>query len=355
MLILILWVLYEGGRYMLPISSNPKLLRVASWFLLMFVVYGIHLFIVQPSYVPTTYEYTEWYINSFGPIFLFYKYVKEGLLTERRIKTYFCLLFACITAKYFHKVLVSKRDEFTNNTGYELVSLLPVLYFFHNKNFLRYSLWAVSMGLILYSMKRGAIMIGTVCFIWMLYDSIKNASSTKSRYIAIVFSSLLFVGSVFMIQYLYDNSDYFQARVTDTQKGNSSGRDEIYTMLIDHMVESQSWTDLLIGRGAFSTFEHGKAAHQDWLQVAYDNGLLGIVFFIYFCYVFFSTAWNSKYSMPPHLFTSFMMLFVIFFLRTLFSMSLQTISVSMSMLLGYYAYISGDCNDAYTKQHHQVA
>ncbi len=323
---------------MLPLRKYPVLLKASSWFLLMFVIYGIHLFLFRPSYTTTTYEYAEFYINSFGPVFIFYKFSKDGLLTENRMKVYFIFLFLVVIWRYCHNITSSIKDEFTNNTGYELVSLLPLTWLFHKQHLLRYSLWAIFMLLILLSMKRGAILIGGICFIWMLYESIMHSTSKKSRYIAVLFGAVLTIGATSLVLNLLENSTYFQNRVEATQDGKSSGRDEIYSMLIEHMIESKSYADLLIGRGANSTLELKRMAHQDWLQVAYDNGLIGICLFLNFCGAFLYTAINSRCRISRNLSTSFLMLFFIFFMKTLFSMSLTVISIGMSMLMGYYTF-----------------
>lgn len=335
MLILLLWLLYEGGVYMLPLRAFPRLLRAASWFMLMFLVYGIILVVAPPSYAPITYEYAEYFLNSFGPIFLFYKYAKEGFLTEQRMRFYFGMLASCIFWKYTNAVISSSGKEFTNNVGYELVALMPLIWLFYKQDLLRYALWAVFMGLVLFSMKRGAILIGGICFVWMLYASIVKSESTRSRYIAFVMGAVLSIGSMFFVQNMLENSEYFQARVEETQSGNTSGRDEIYSMLLDHMIESTSYKDLLLGRGAVGTMELNKAAHQDWLMVAYENGFLGICLFVNFCANFYFTTRKARRRLIPPLALAFTMLCFVFISKSMFSMSLQNITIGMSMLIGY--------------------
>lgn len=340
MLILLVWVLYEGGSYMLPLRSLPRLLRATSWFMLMFLVYGLILVVSPPSYAPITYEYSEYFLNSFGPIFLFYKYSKEGFLTEQRMRFYFFLITSCILWKYADAVFVRGGTEFTNNVGYELVALMPMIWLFKKQDLLRYVLWAIFMGLVLLSMKRGAILIGGSCFVWMLYASIVKSESKRSRHTAFLMVAVLSIGSIFFVQNMLENSEYFQSRVAETQKGGSSGRDKIYTMLWNHMVESTSYKDLLLGRGAVGTMELNKAAHQDWLSVAYENGFLGICLFVNFCWAFYHTSRQGRHYMSPYLATSFLMLCFVFLSKSMFSMSLQNITIGMSMLIGYYTFMT---------------
>lgn len=337
-ILLTLWALCEGINYILPTRQNPRLLQAASLLMLMFIAYGLVLIIWGSDYVQEPFRYLQFFTNSFCPIFLFYKYSKENLLTESKMQIYFFLILGVSIGHYQKEILASTKDEFTNNVGYEFVSLIPLSFVFYKKKIMHFIIISLLLVFVVFSIKRGAIMIGGVCFIWMLTDSIINSDSKKTRYITIALACVVFVASIFLMAYMMQNSKYFQKRVEDTENGNTSRRSTIYALIIESILTNDSYIDLFLGRGAFSTMELNNMAHQDWLQVAYDNGLIGLFLLLYFCYTFINTSWNSKNALHPNLRTSFLMLFFIFFMKTMFSMSLSKLPICMTMLIGYYTY-----------------
>ena len=123
-----------------------------------------------------------------------------------------------------------------------------------------------------------------------------------------------------------------------TQQGNMSGRDQIYPRIWQAIEQDESVTHLLFGRGADSTIGiAGNYAHQDWLETACDTGLLGIIILLSFYITFGVTAirlniFSKKYS------SLFTMLFIICLLKTVFSMSIQSMEVSETILIGYIIY-----------------
>lgn len=337
------WAIYEGGLYVIPDKRHPFILKATSILLLMYFIYGGLFIIFSPPYFPDVhYAYFKSFLSSFIPLYLFYKYSKKGFLTEDKIKSYFLLLVVVTIGEYFQ--LASKliennnAQENTNNIGYRFLVLLPLCFFLYKRRLLQYIALGIIMLFILLSVKRGAIIIGTICFIWFLSDSVKKSTNIKHKYFTIFLGSILIISAISAVSYQLANSDYLQRRIAETESGNSSGRDKLYTGIIDAIINDDSYIHLIFGRGAYSTFDivH-KMAHNDWLETACNNGLIGLSCIALFLFAFYRTANYSKKHVRPELSSVMIMMFFVFSTRMFFSMSLQGMSIAITMTIAYFA------------------
>lgn len=346
--ILIVWAGIEAKDYLLPNKRNPSLLKATFLLLFMYCIYGIPLAIFNPIGISRPHVYLQEFITSFLPIFLFYKYLNDGVLTEKRLKRYICLFLVVAVWHYFKyeqesiaklRLRGSKRDEITNNTGYEFLALIPITFFFYRKPLLQYSLLCLNLLFIVMAMKRGPILIGAICFIWVLIMNVKAAENKKYRYATIFLGFMIILAGLSYITYQMENSDYMSRRIEETKEGNTSGRDHLYSDVLEKIVDDTSVSHLLIGRGAWSTISFlGKPAHQDWLETAVNNGLVGIVILINFCFNFFLTVVKKNETIPKPIHTAYVMMFFIFVFKTMFSMSLGDMPCFQSMLISFCIY-----------------
>ena len=175
--------------------------------------------------------------------------------------------------------------ETTNNMGYLFVALMPTVALFKNKIRIQYVILIFCMAFIMMGMKRGAIIIGAVSLIYFLYFNYrynKNVSKIK----VVGFSLLIIVAAFFITEYMIDSSDYFESRIEQTKNGSSSGRDKIYEHFWNHFKNELDSSKFLLGNGANATLGIGiNYAHNDWLEIAINQGVLGLViYFIYWLY-----------------------------------------------------------------------
>lgn len=342
------WAIYEASVYMLPQRELPLMLKATSLLMFMYIVYGSIFIILGADYFKSPSIYLKSFLNSFLPLFLFYKYAAKGYLDEKRIRVYFLIFLCMIIPQFYHAEEVvlqalkkkgSSRTEITNNTGYYFVSLFPMLFFWYKNRIIQYASLSIVLLFVLLGMKRGAIGIAGICTLWFLWNSVKNSTSRKHRYQTVTFGLAMVLMAIGAITYQMSNSEYFQERIEDTQEGKTSGRDRIYTNLLDAMIDDQSYTHLLVGRGAYSTITivH-KMAHHDWLETACNNGLLGVFIVSIFFFAFLKTAKNAQVVIQPEYKMCMMMLFFTCFAKTWFSMSLENMPIYVTILIGYLTF-----------------
>lgn len=329
--------------------NNPPYIKGLNLLVLMFSIYGFYLILMNPSTVyyrmcglsMTSYNYIKAIYLSILPIYAFYYFSLKGYLTAERLRWWavvFCI--SCVVSYYLNmqqameKLLErgSSAEETTNNEGYLFLSLIPIWVVYRRKPLLQYAGLAFCMAFILMGMKRGAIAIGGVVVLYLIWQIIKNASG-KQRVIAILLTAGLAVAGVYFVKDMMTSSDFFLQRLEATKEGNSSGRDSLYSFFWTYFTEKADAIQYLFGRGANGTLEiYYNYAHNDWLEIAVNQGLLGIAVYAVYWKQFYST-WRQSTNIEAK--TILALVGIIYFAKTLFSMSYGDMTYVCTSVLGY--------------------
>jgi hypothetical protein len=290
----------------------PRILKMLDVFILLLSIYGFFYILdsTAPSLGPRFYYIKNTWM-SLLPIYAFYHYGKKGYYSESNLQIFSLLWLGVFIASYFLSYQtqlaesISGRDEFTNNTGYSFLSLMPLLVFWNNRKVIQMGLVLVTMYFIITAMKRGAIIIGAVVVVYFIVSIYKTVRKNQ-RWLVILIMATIVVGAVWMVQDMLTNSTYFEARIEATKEGNSSGRDILFGGLIDAYFHKTTIIQFFFGRGANETIGLvGNYAHNDWLELATDQGLLGIIVYAFF----FVTLWKASRQRKhlPQIYMSMMM------------------------------------------------
>lgn len=339
MIALGLWSMAKCMMY----KSTSRMITATILLVLMYTIYGgaIIMFGDGISWTSDS-TYLKNSFNSLLPIFFFYTQSRRGKLSERRIMIYTWVMLFCaiVVFTYFGQNLVDELgvEEATNNMGYMFVALIPFVFFWSDKAMLQYILLAVIMLYILMGMKRGAIAIGAMAVAIFLYSQFKEGTVKRKIYVFLL-SMLIVLGTIYTVGYMLDTSDYFAERVESTFEGDSSGRERLYSAVWNEVMNEQAFVPFLFGRGANSTIKiAGNFAHNDWLETACNNGLLGVCILLNFFIAFGVAVWRSRKYLSPHYYYCFFTLFAISLVKTMFSMSIQNFDMYQGMLIGYFAF-----------------
>lgn len=339
------YALYAHLHYSLPLYF--KGLDVL---LLMFSFYGVVLLmegerlIIQERYLELgNTMYLKSIYKSLLPVYPFFVFTKQGLLKEKTVKFCFFIFLALTIYSYYRtetRLLKAVLDDDssiqrgTNNTGYTFVSLLPALVLFYKKPILQYLGIIVCTFFIVSAIKRGAILCGVVCVGWFMTTNLK-AVPKKKRWIVAFLSAAVVLFGIYLSEYLMENSAHFQYRLDQTEEGDSHGRDQLYHMYYYHFITEENPLRFLFGNGANATLKIGfNFAHNDWLEIAINHGLLGLIIFLSY-WVCFYISWRRT-RRNPQAFMAIGMIFIIYLLTTLFSMSYNSVTRCAAMVLGYY-------------------
>lgn len=169
--------------------------------------------------------------------------------------------------------IFDEDDGLTNNASVAFVVLLPWLFLIKNR-WIALGGFLVCLFHIVYGAKRGDIVASVIPVMLFIYSFARTQKGWWRK--------LLFVMAIVTILGLgiwqfFQEDEYLQERLMDTIEGNSSGRDTIFRNAWEcwyYADDAQFW----LGHGFLSTISLiGKAAHNDWLEVLVDYGLLGVM------------------------------------------------------------------------------
>lgn len=341
---LLAWFIMGFIRNLASVHKSPGFIKMLTVLFIMFFVYGF-LIILEKK------DFTVWRTNdrivrsityilqisfSLLPIFVFYHFGKNGVLTKEYMIRRIPIFLVAITFYFYFsgraRMEFNGADEVTNNAGYVVLSIIPMFMFLKNRSLKQYLCWAFCLGLILLSMKRGAIIIAVLLTGVYFYYLFRESSRSKKLSVCLILIIALF-GAYYSFEKRMSSSDYFQSRVDKTMEGNSSGRDVIYAFFWDYYINNTTPEEFLFGKGANATLEiFGQYAHNDWLEIAINQGLFGIVVYLLFWISFLRIC--LKKNIPPDVKVALWMLFTIYFLKSMFSMSYREFTLYSSMVLG---------------------
>lgn len=247
---------------------------------------------------------------------------KKGILTSKFVTTVAVLFtLAAIPAFYnAQRIALSKLlgggEDITTNMSVLFLMLLPFVFLVRNK-LVAFGIFCVCLFFLLQGAKRGnivAAVIPSMLYVWELFK--KNR---KSFFKMLLFVSAI-VGVAIWIKDLVLGDDYLLQRIEDTLEGNTSGRTVIYATMWNMWYGSDSILKLLFGYGYEGTFLYSPIhmfAHNDWLEILVDFGLIGVV-----CYVaIFVTLIKLYFKCPKGIGRYvFLSVITIWLLKTLYSM-----------------------------------
>ena len=338
------FVIYANAKF-----EMPPYMKALNVMLTMFTVYGVSLILsgetlmVKEGYMGavSNKDYIKSIFISCMPIYTFFVFAKRGLLTESVIRKWTPIFILMAIAAYFEnqnanlakaEEVLSQQEEFSNNTGYLFLSIIPLL-FFVKKPFVQYLLLLICGVFIIAAMKRGAILIFALSLPLFIHSTLKTLSFRKKTMVL-----LLIIGSVlallYYVSYMLDTSEFFNARLESTLEGNASNREDMYPHLLRQIFYYATPLQFLFGRGAWGTLKvSDNFAHNDWLEIGVNQGMLGIVVYIAYWIAFYVSA--KRMQNNKRIYNVLMLLMLILLVKTLFSMSYDDIPIYATMCIGY--------------------
>lgn len=270
------------------------------------------------------------------PVYFYYYYTKKGSLTEKKMQCvgvlFLIFLFVNYLYSYMDRLEFVGNDEFTNNAGRFLVTIVPMLMLFDEKNRLQIALGILIFFLVMLSAKREALLVMLIeillVFIWKTKDS-----SIKEKVKTYLVLLLVILALAYLSYYMFENVSYFQKRIFETLYGNSSGRDKLLPRLVHEFLYNSTDSQFLFGRGTLKTWTlAGNFAHNDLVELATCQGVVGVIFYLnlWFALVFF---WKKQERGILKL--ASLMLLVDFFCGAMFSRFYFSTYVTLFAMLGF--------------------
>ena len=324
--------LHLHGEYRLP-----ALLKVLDIFLIVASFYGIIGLVTLQDTRYNPFSFWKVFLISYLPIFSYYYYTHKGYLTKKWLTIWFFIFLASVLLSYYGQQSMiieyynNNREGFVNNIGYRVLALIPMVVFLRNKRVELISLFVIAVFLLL-SLKRGAILIGSISFLVIMLRA-QNELKMKKSHIYIGATVFIIAIAYFYI-YMLSTNDFVNERINNTIEGNISGRDELYGFFWNHIINETSVLHLLFGYGARGTMLlRGMMAHNDWLELGIDMGLLGVICYLAFWISFYKET--RKFYIDEQCKTCLVLLLIILLGKSFFSMSYSDITIYLSCVFGY--------------------
>lgn len=251
------------------------------------------------------------------------------------------LLSGILALAYFLVIYISGQNNAkdintVDNMGYYYLNFIPFLILIKGHVYIKIVLCLVLNVLIITCAKRGAIITAAlvdVIFFYYIYQSnqLKNGLLTK-----IWILMLICCAAIYAWQRFQSNS-FVLERFIALQQGSSSGRDIIYANLWNNWSLKYDIIQQIFGGGFCKSpqFNNGLFAHNDWLELLIDLGLVGIISYVFVIVNMLKLSYlavtkSSKYCI--------LIISSIWFAKTLFSMSfLDENNFILMLLLGVMA------------------
>ena len=301
--------------------------------ILLLTIYGVIFLFNDSLYIEEArYNYLKRIYCTLLPVYFFYYYAIKGVLTSSVMRRLTIVFSVYVIVNFVLFFFQNDSIVMTNNGGYLCVAMIPLMLLFENRKGLQNGMVLFFSLLTIVSMKRGAILVMFVLLVVYFSWSYKRGRN-KIKTVWLVMSLVLIITLLFI--YLENTNYYFQNRLYKTMNGYTSGRDELYSTLIWAFFEDTTDLQFIFGKGALATMvvTRKNMAHCDWLELATNQGIIGIVFyFVYICSIIKTyinrKVWNDQVYI-------LFMVSIVIIMKSLFSMSYSSMDVITFSALGY--------------------
>lgn len=325
----------------------PLFLKGANVLLLMFTLYGLIYVIIGDVYIIQAplgtrklvkLDYLKNIFLSIPVIYVYYDYAQKGVFQKgKNLLPILIILLASSIILFFAyyatviedvKTKLVYMEGITNNMGYRFVPLIAFSFLLGKK--WQFPIVCICVIFIALSLKRGAMIVGAISFIAYFYMLYKNSTGWRKKAVMCFFATAMIVGGYFAYDF-YENSEALQRRFEQTMEGDSSGRDVLYTELLEYYPRQESTLAMIFGNGPDATIKiAGNYAHNDWIELLINQGILGVVVFAMFFILWYRNLKQISHRAPENVTVAFGLLLLGSFVSSLFSMS-------------YTAFISSNC------------
>lgn len=196
----------------------------------------------------------------------------------------FCLalLFIAIVQFFYYQrqMLMTQgiEDDLTNSAAYWFVYLLPFFPLLGKRHpWVAAFIFIIALVFILTGAKRGAIICMGATLLFSLFYYLKHQPFRMSRLLVLATAAAAIAA---LSAYIYTSDEYLQKRLSTVESMEMGAREIAYQQLLQHWQTDSNPVTVLLGNGtAQSITIWGNYAHNDWLELLIDNGVVGVLLY----------------------------------------------------------------------------
>jgi len=337
LIIILISMVYMVKTFLLK-ESNNKFFIV--WTI--FVILNLAGFIYNPDVSEGLVR--EVIKNTLGcmlPFYPFYYFARKDELKAKHLVWFSVLLLPLITWQYFiaESNFLSKSSttgtEMVNNWSYMFVGIIPFIFLIRKKRLIATLMMILIVMFVIKGAKRGAIMAASVGMIMYFYYLLKTIDKQHKilGYISVFFVILILVGFVYLNSM---SNSFMMSRMTSILEGDTSNRNLIYTSILKNWYSSDNILNFLFGYGLAGSvgLSGGHLAHNDWLELLSNFGIIGVSVYAFLFYSAFKTSLTPEWMLDKKI----LMLTIVLMWFSVALVSMWYISLenfTNAILLGY--------------------
>lgn len=278
-------------------NRDIRFLEIEKWvlsFVLMNIVYYFVSYLWQTPY-STQLGNTLYSMLSLS---FFYYLTRKHTISISFIDTFLIAFTLSGIYAYIHArqllllaLALGEDTDLTNNASTLFLCLLPLI-FLAKKKWIKFLALSICLYFIIISAKRGNIVASIFPLIFIIPNFIRQSRTPWMK--VVIFCILSFI--IYNAYTVFVENDYVMQRMEQMQEGNSSHRDEIYSAAWNLWSQSMDLGHILLGYGTDGTVNNlvmHKRAHNDWLEILVDYGILGIILYLGIFYSLFKVIRKS--------------------------------------------------------------
>ncbi len=212
-----------------------------------------------------------------------YIYIKRNGLSTLFLTMCFCVMMLLVIQYIQIYSIANQVDSYHVGGAYYPLFLLPIL-MLHPWKTIRYLSIIIIMVVLFSSMKRGGLAAFVIAMLVYLLAKAKVSQKRKIQtYLGLVISLIVLVG--FFIYLGTQEDNYIFERFMNLQEDEGSGRLEVWTVTWNMIMQS-NFIEIIFGHGYNAVLKESYlclSAHNDWLEVWYDYGLIALILLVIAC------------------------------------------------------------------------
>lgn len=279
--------------------------------------------------------------------FPFYYFAQFTDLKSSHLIRFFLIMLPIIILRFYsnrNQILIDSGSDIAdvvNNLSYSFLSFLPFVFLIRKHRILAGALLAILIFFLIQGAKRGAIVggfVGLIMYFYYQFNTYRRETLFANNLITLVIIGFL---SVLAVRFTISN-EFVMYRLSSIIEGNTSNRNLIYEMIFDKWYNNQNLLHYLFGFGFAASLDiTGAYAHNDWLELLSNFGILGIGIYLLFFYAAFKTSFKRNWQKDKQ---------ILLFTITLIWLLITFISKRYSSFEGYsqailFGYLIGDKNN----------
>lgn len=333
-------IMVISGVYMVKTFALPKkkgFYKVWTALLLLNIIGFVFTAQLSDSNQFNMFKNTLVCLLSFYP---FYYFASKNRLDPKELLIFFMIMLPIAIAQFYYSrtLILSERyssnEDIVNNAAYQFVLLFPFVFLIRKHKLLPAIFSLLILFFIIAGSKRGAVVVGSVILLWYFYYQMKMIDE-KQKWKGYLLSFVSIAAVAFLGYKYYLGNEYLQNRLELAAQGNISGRDIIYSNIWNSWLNSNSF-HFLFGYGFAASIKitGGSFAHNDWLEILSNFGLLGAIIFAALFYQGFKLCLNKEWERDKRILMAAIITSA--FATTLFSMWYTSLGTYLNaMLLAY--------------------